>query len=148
MYAAQFFAWQSGESGHHALQATFGKHRSFTNNCRALELIEILRLPTLLKASPCVQLWDELAECVPGGISKENPIMLLLDGHESRLDIDCLDAAAERGIHIFLLPGNCTTFLQPMDQWCALRHLLGNTLGDELVQFNVSHTHTVVRSVF
>lgn len=43
--------------------------------------------------------------------------MLILDGHESRLDIDCLEAARDAGVHIFLLPGNCTAFMQPMDQW-------------------------------
>lgn len=58
-----------------------------------------------------------MKEMVPGGISPELPIWLIVDGHESRLDFDCMVEAATLGIHMILLPGNCTAVLQPLDQW-------------------------------
>jgi hypothetical protein len=48
--------------------------------------------------------------------SKENPVLLILDTHQSRCNLDALLLAQEFGVHILCLPGGSTHLLQPLDK--------------------------------
>lgn len=48
--------------------------------------------------------------------SKEHPVLLLLDNHESHLYMPALDFCVENGIHIVSFPPHCTHKLQPLDR--------------------------------
>lgn len=47
--------------------------------------------------------------------SKEKPILLILDNHESHISIDVINFSRENGIHILTLPPHCSNKLQPLD---------------------------------
>lgn len=47
--------------------------------------------------------------------SIENPILLLLDNHESHRSLDVLKFCRENGIHILSFPPHCSHRLQPLD---------------------------------
>ncbi|GLC73224.1 hypothetical protein PLESTF_001353100 [Pleodorina starrii] len=59
---------------------------------------------------------DHFVKHVPGGVSPENPVLLLADGHSSRLNPDNIAKAKQLGVEILLFPGKCTHELQPCDQ--------------------------------
>jgi hypothetical protein len=48
--------------------------------------------------------------------SKENPVLLILDAHQSCCNLDALLLAQEFGVHILCLPGGSTHLLQPLDK--------------------------------
>ncbi|XP_018804192.1 PREDICTED: uncharacterized protein LOC108978396 [Bactrocera latifrons] len=49
--------------------------------------------------------------------SKENPVLLILDGHYSHTrNIEVLDKAREKGVIILSLPPHCTHKMQPLDK--------------------------------
>jgi len=48
--------------------------------------------------------------------SKEKPVLLLLDNHESHLSIEALDYLKENGIIVLSFPYNCSHKLQPLDR--------------------------------
>lgn len=48
--------------------------------------------------------------------SKEHPVLLLLDNHESHLIITGLDFCSENGIHVLSFPHHCSHKLQPLDR--------------------------------
>jgi len=43
------------------------------------------------------------------------PVLLISDGHESRMDVDVLEALAKQGILLLIYPPNCTPILQQLD---------------------------------
>ena len=43
------------------------------------------------------------------------PLLLILDGHGSHLDIKMIDLLVENGIHLYCLPPHTTNILQPLD---------------------------------
>lgn len=47
--------------------------------------------------------------------SMESPVLLLLDNHESHLNIEGLDYCKENGIIVLTFPPHCTHRLQPLD---------------------------------
>lgn len=51
------------------------------------------------------------------------PLLLILDGYGSHLDIDMIDFLAENQIHLFCLPPHTTNILQPLDVkiFCPLK---------------------------
>lgn len=49
------------------------------------------------------------------GSTKENPCLLILDNHDSHLDIECLDFCVENGIVLLSFPPHCSHKLQPCD---------------------------------
>ncbi|KAJ9520763.1 hypothetical protein QJQ45_007605 [Haematococcus lacustris] len=57
-----------------------------------------------------------MARQIPGGVSKRNRALLLLDGHGSRFSSETRDTAAALGFDMLIFPGQCTHFLQPWDQ--------------------------------
>lgn len=62
------------------------------------------------------KLLGHLADTVPGGVSKKNRFLLILDGHESRMGLEFITKAKELGFDVVVFPGKCTHFLQPWDQ--------------------------------
>ncbi|GLC67070.1 hypothetical protein PLESTF_000511700 [Pleodorina starrii] len=56
------------------------------------------------------------AERVVGAINKDNPVLVVCDGHESRFEDDFVSKARDEGIHILVFPGKLTHLLQPCDQ--------------------------------
>ncbi|KAG5347670.1 CBX5 protein, partial [Acromyrmex charruanus] len=48
--------------------------------------------------------------------SKEKPVLLLLDNHESHLSIEALDYLKENGIIVLSFPYHCSHKLQPLDR--------------------------------
>ena len=63
-----------------------------------------------------LQMLHQLAMNIPGGVSQLNRFLLIADGHESRLNTSAINQARQLSFDVFLLPGNCTHFLQPWDQ--------------------------------
>ena len=49
------------------------------------------------------------------GCTKEDPVMLVLDGHGSRMRCDTWVKAVGMGVKLFILPGAVTSHLQPQD---------------------------------
>lgn len=45
----------------------------------------------------------------------QKPILLILDGHGSHMDIDMIDILVENDIHLYRLPPHTTNILQPLD---------------------------------
>jgi hypothetical protein len=67
------------------------------------------------------KVWQELLRhlataVIPGGVSPSNRFLLVVDGHESRLSLDSVDQARDLGFDIIIMPGQCTHFMQPLDQ--------------------------------
>jgi len=52
----------------------------------------------------------------------QRPVVLMLDGHASRFDIDVLRFCREKQIHVFLSPPDTTGLTQPLDQINAALH--------------------------
>ena len=50
------------------------------------------------------------------GCSKDDPHILLLDGHESHKTLEAIDFAREHGIVLLTYPPHCTHRLQPLDR--------------------------------
>ncbi|KAK7469718.1 hypothetical protein BaRGS_00036249 [Batillaria attramentaria] len=48
--------------------------------------------------------------------SKEKPVLLLLDNHDSHLGIDTIDLAKENGVVLLSFPPHCSHKLQPLDR--------------------------------
>ena len=48
--------------------------------------------------------------------SKERPVLLLMDNHQSHITIDSLNLAKENGIHLLTFPPHCSHKLQPLDR--------------------------------
>ena len=61
--------------------------------------------------------------------SKEQPVLLLLDNHESHLSINVLNRCKESGIVMFSFPPHCSHKLQPLDLsvYGPLKRHLSNT---------------------
>jgi hypothetical protein len=57
-----------------------------------------------------------LANQIPGGVSLNKKVLLVVDGHESRLSVDGIRTAKTLGFEVVVLPGNTTHFMQPWDQ--------------------------------
>lgn len=49
------------------------------------------------------------------GCSKNKPIIMLMDNHESNLSIDIVDHAIDNGVTIITFPPHCSHRLQPHD---------------------------------
>ena len=52
---------------------------------------------------------------VPGGMSKENKHLLILDGHASHITNEAIRFGIENGLDILTLPSHCSHELQPLD---------------------------------
>ncbi|KAG2452048.1 hypothetical protein HYH02_003084 [Chlamydomonas schloesseri] len=64
-----------------------------------------------------LEMWlDHFVRRVPGGVSPDNPVLLLLDSHSSRTMPGVIAKAKLLGVDILLPPGNTTSELQPCDQ--------------------------------
>lgn len=48
--------------------------------------------------------------------SKERPVLLLLDNHESHLSVDALDICKQNGVTVLSFPPHCSHKLQPLDR--------------------------------
>ena len=48
--------------------------------------------------------------------SKDNPVILLCDNHESHISIQGLDYASANGVHMLSFPPHCSHKLQPLDR--------------------------------
>lgn len=51
-------------------------------------------------------------------LSHHNQILVLTDGHKSRISHDVVDSCMRRGINLYLLPPHTTHFLSPLDKTC------------------------------
>lgn len=49
------------------------------------------------------------------GASKENPCLLLLDNHQSHVNLDIIQLAKENGVHLLTFPPHFSHRLQPLD---------------------------------
>ncbi|CAG4965306.1 unnamed protein product [Parnassius apollo] len=47
--------------------------------------------------------------------SKDNPVLLILDNHESHVSIEVISYAKSNGITLLILPPHCSNKLQPLD---------------------------------
>lgn len=47
--------------------------------------------------------------------SKDDPILLVLDNHESHIQIEVIRKAKEVGVHLLTFPPHCSHRLQPLD---------------------------------
>ena len=47
--------------------------------------------------------------------SKESPILLVLDNHESHVSLDCYELCHQHGIHLLCLPPHTSHCMQPLD---------------------------------
>ena len=52
---------------------------------------------------------------VPSTQHIKKPILLILDGHGTHMDIDMIDFLAQHDIHLYCLPPHTTNILQPLD---------------------------------
>ena len=52
---------------------------------------------------------------VPGGMSKENQHLLILDGHSSHVTNEAIKFGIQNGLNILTLPSHCSHELQPLD---------------------------------
>lgn len=74
---------------------------------------------------------DHFCKHVPGGVSRERPVLVVCDGHESRLDLNFIEVARARGVHVLLMPGKLSPLLQPCDQmFAAYKQRLGALRAD------------------
>ena len=58
---------------------------------------------------------DHFKNNVPGGMSKENKHLLILDGHASHVTNEAINFGRENGLDILTLPSHCSHELQPLD---------------------------------
>ena len=61
-----------------------------------------------------IRVLEHIAEYVK--CTKEDPIILIMDNHQSHLAVDCLMFAKENGIHIITLPPHTSHKTQPLDR--------------------------------
>ena len=52
---------------------------------------------------------------IPGGISKENKHLLIVDGHSSHVTSEAIQFGIENGLDILTLPSHCSHEMQPLD---------------------------------
>ncbi|KAG1671533.1 hypothetical protein FOA52_011253 [Chlamydomonas sp. UWO 241] len=57
-----------------------------------------------------------MATQIKGGVSPTNKVLLIVDGHTSRLTCEGVDEARAVGFEVMVLPGHCTHFVQPWDK--------------------------------
>ena len=53
---------------------------------------------------------------IPSIKKEEKPALLLLDGHESHIDLECLTMLRDAGIHVIQEPAHCSSAVQVCDQ--------------------------------
>jgi hypothetical protein len=53
---------------------------------------------------------------LPAQVTPQYSALLLVDGHESHLNLEALEWAQQQGWEIMTFPSNCTHFMQPLDQ--------------------------------
>lgn len=49
------------------------------------------------------------------GASVDDPVLLALDGHSSRMSLLVWEECLKRGVHLFIFPGGITSHIQPQD---------------------------------
>jgi hypothetical protein len=76
----------------------------FTPACRAKEDSRMMDGRVWVE---CLQF---MASQIKGGVSPTNKVLLIVDGHTSRLTCEGVDQARELGFEIMVLPGHCTHF--------------------------------------
>jgi hypothetical protein len=47
--------------------------------------------------------------------TEESPVLLILDGHSSHIELECLEYCSEKHIHLMCLPPHTSHVTQPMD---------------------------------
>ena len=64
------------------------------------------------------------------GLSDEQPILLLYDGHKSHVSLNLIDWAKAHNIILFVLPAHTSHLLQPLDVGCfgPLSKILNNSI--------------------
>ena len=73
--------------------------------------------------------------------SKEHPVLLLLDNHESHLSIALIDYCRDNGIVLLTLTPHCSHKLQPLDRtvfWPFKKYV--NTASDDWIKSNPGKT--------
>jgi hypothetical protein len=63
-----------------------------------------------------IKLMEHLTTIIPGGVGKDNRVLLILDGHSSRTSWGVKQRAFQLGFDLLLMPPNATHLLQPLDQ--------------------------------
>ena len=48
--------------------------------------------------------------------SKDRPVILILDNHDSHISIETIDLSKENGVTLLMLPPHCSYKLQPLDR--------------------------------
>lgn len=78
------------------------------------------------------------------GASKDSPVLLVLDNHESHLSIDALEYCTENGITVLSFPPHCSHKLQPLDRTVFGLFKKGiNTYSDYWITNNPGKTMTI-----
>jgi L-ascorbate metabolism protein UlaG (beta-lactamase superfamily) len=76
--------------------------------------------------------------------SKERPVVLLLDNHDSHLSIEALDYYKQNGATVVFLPPHCTHKIQPLDvSVCGPLKTYVNRACDAWVTNHPGHTMTI-----
>jgi hypothetical protein len=68
--------------------------------------------------------------------SKENPVLLILDNHESHVSADVIRLAKENGVTLLTLPPHCSNKLQPLDITALNNWMLSNP-GKTVTIYNI-----------
>ena len=69
---------------------------------------------------------------IPGGMSRENKHLLVLDGHASHVTQEAIQFGIENGLNIMTLPSHCSHEMQPLD--VAIFHPFKQNLVVEKMQ--------------
>ena len=76
---------------------------------------------------------------VPGGITKENKHLLIIDGHASHVTNEAIQFGTENGLDILTLPSHCSHEMQPLD--VAIFHPFKLNLAMEKMQRMKKNLH-------
>ena len=84
--------------------------------------------------------------------SPENPVLILMDNHESHTSYDAVSLAKEKGIHLLTFPPHTSSRSQAMENWLRLHpgravteYEIGELLG---VAFPKAFSQTNITSGF
>lgn len=78
------------------------------------------------------------------GCSKERPVLLLLDNHDSHLSVAALDYLKSKGVTALSFPAHCSHKLQPLDRsvYGPLKHYV-NSASDSWITSNPGRTMSI-----
>lgn len=110
---------------------------------------EVLKAYAEMIPGAC-KVWTSPAHCYDssssGGVSPTKRFLLVMDGHASRLDPECLDVGKEIGFDMLLFPGGMTAVLQVMDQlFGSIKKNYTQRIATERVRSSGKVAHAAVR---